>query len=57
MPDQPRGRVMPADVPDLTEEVLKRFEGKRVRVTGQVRIVQGRAEVTLTEKSAIKEPS
>lgn len=57
MPNQPRGRVVPADVPDLTEAALKRFEGKKVRVTGEVRIVQDRAEITLTEKSAIKEPS
>lgn len=57
MPNQARGRVVPADVPDLTEAALKRFEGRKVRVTGEVRIVQDRVEITLTEKSAIKEPS
>ncbi len=57
MPDQVRGRVVTADLPDLTEAALKHFDGKRVRVTGEVRIVQGRAEITLREKSAIKEPS
>ncbi|MBN8460942.1 MAG: hypothetical protein J0M04_24190 [Verrucomicrobia bacterium] len=56
MPNQARGRVVAADVPALTEEALKRFEGKKVRVTGDVRIVQDRAEITLTAESAIKEP-
>lgn len=51
---EPRGSVLLKDAPDLDRQSLESFRGKKIRLTGQVRLRSNRPEIVIVRQADIQ---